>query len=439
MRTTRRLSIPRGPGVVIALISVVALVITLWAGSAIAAPGHQTGGATSRAQNVDYLSTSDAQSLNVGIDVLVPASVPAPFGGQPQVQASSGYYSLYWMIPGTPATYLQISGTAGASLPAGSPADLNNELSINASVRGADAIHDVTSIYDDVWWIEGGVLYEVSSLNMTGADSLGLADSLVSLQVPAGGDTGGGSSSADTPASGDQTGTGGDSSGNAGSGNSGNGQASVSVAGTVPSGYQATVVIGGASNATLSASGGTFVDTGSSSYAGLSSQSVEWQSPNTAKDETVTFTLSDPNSGATLASAQIVVSGTGQATNNSQTNGQDQSQSQTPPASDQPAAVPSVPAMNAPAAATTQPPAASQDATTGDNGNAPALATNAPTSDNSAPLTPTPSATTSASLRESGVNALSDGTEGPPPPVYAGDGTGGSYTVTVPVRQHVDQ
>lgn len=429
MRTTRRVSVRRGPAVIIALISAVALVITLWASSAIAAPGHQTGANASRAQNVGYLTTGDAQSLDVGIDVLVPASVPAPFGGEPQIQASSGYYSLYWMIPGTPATYLQISGTAGASLPAGSPADLNNQLSINASVRGADAIHDVTSIYDDVWWIEGGVLYEVSSLNMTGADSLGLADSLISLQVP----SGGGSSSADTPASGDQSGTGGN--GNAGSGNGDTSQASVSVAGTVPSGYQATVVVGGAANATLSASDGTFVDTGSNSYAGLSSQSVEWQSPNTAKDETVTFTLSDPNSGATLATAQIVVSGTGQSGSNGQPQGQDQSQNQTPPATE--AAAPA--STTAPTAPPTQPQAADQNAATNQGGTTPAPAANTSANGETASNTPTPASTASSSLRESGANALSDGTEGPPPPVYAGDGTGGSYTVTVPVRQHTDQ
>src|SRR6476469_2219566 len=67
MRTTRCLSNRRGRGVVIALMIAVVLVITLWAGSGIAAPGHQPDLTTSRGQNVDYLSASDARSLGVGI------------------------------------------------------------------------------------------------------------------------------------------------------------------------------------------------------------------------------------------------------------------------------------------------------------------------------------------------------------------------------------
>lgn len=422
MRTTQRLPLRRGLGAVIALASAAALVILLWANSATAAPGHQPGAVGSRAQNVDYLSASDAQTLDAGINVLVPASVPAPFGGAPQIQASSGYYSLYWMIPGTPATFLQVSGTAGGALPAGSPADLNNELSVNASVRGADAIHDVTSIYDTVWWIEGGVLYEVSSLNMTGTDTMGLADSLISLQVPDGGSGDGGTSGADTPPSADQGGTGGDTAGGAANGG---GQASVSVAGTVPSGYQATVVIGGVNNATLTASDGVFTDTGSATYGGLGSQSVEWQSPNTAQDESVTFTLSDPNSGATLATSQIVVTGTGQAAA-SGTQSQAASQS----------------ATQAPTSAPAQAQPADQSASTGTgqggNGAAPATDTT-PSSAQPAATQAAPAPTSVSTLRESGMNALSDGTEGPPAPVYAGDGTGGSYTVTLPVRQRADQ
>lgn len=409
--------------------SVLLLLITLWAGSVTAAPGRPQRFTASRAQNVDYLSGGAAQSLDVGIDVLVPASVPAPFGGAPQIEASSGYYSLYWMVPGTPATFLQVSGTAGGSLPAGSPADLNNELSINASVRGADAIHDVTSIYDNVWWIEGGVLYEVSSLNMTGADTMGLADSLISLQAPSG-DSGGGTAGDQTPAGGDQSGTGG--------GN--NGQASVSVASAVPSDNQATVVVGGVSNATLTATDGIFVDTGSTSYPGIGSQSVEWTSPTTAQDETVTFTLTDPATGATLATGQIVVSGSGQASNTGDSGSPKQTQTATeappPPATTAPTAASTAPATAVPTEA--QATVTVQSANTGQGGNAAPPLTGGSSTTNAAPAQ-TPAPTAPASLRESGANVLSDGTEGPPPPVYAGDGTGGSYTVTLPVRRRADQ
>ncbi len=416
----QRASLRRALGGSIALISVLALAAAWWSGVTIAAPGQSTTSAFARAQNVDYLTADDAQALNVGINVLVPSYVPAPFGGEPQIDASSGYYSLYWMIPGSPPTFLQVTGTAGGALPAGSPADLNNQLSVNASVRGADAIHDVTAIYDNVWWIEGGVLYEVSSLNMTGTDTMGLADSLVSLDIPSG-DTGDGATSEQTPPPETSSDNGGDTSGN--SGNDAR-QASVSVAGNVPSGYQATVVVGGASNATLAASDGTFVDTGSATYEGVGSQSIQWQSPDTAQDETVTFTLMDPDSGATLATGQIVVTGTGQpAESNS-------SQDQAPPTT-----VATEPPTVAPTEASSQVADTATDAAS--TNVAPAEETVAPTEVPA--TTPTPTTTAPpASLRESGSRLLSDGTGGPPPPVYAGDGTGGSYVVTLPVRERED-
>lgn len=406
----QRPSIRRAIGVSIALISVLAFAVAWWGGVTFAAPGQPAASSSTRAQNVDYLTASDGQALDVGINVLVPSFVPAPFGGEPQIEASSGYYSLYWMIPGSPPTFLQVSGTAGGSLPAGSPADLNNQLSVNASVRGADAIHDVTSIYDNVWWIEGGVLYEVSSLNMTGTDTMGLANSLVSLEIPTGdtGDTGEATTGEQTPPPDNQSDNGTAKGGNDTS------RASVSVADSVPSGYQATVVVGGVSNATLVASDGTFTDTGSATYDGIGSQSVEWQSPATAQDETVTFSLVDPNSGATLATGQIVVTGTGQAADTDQ--GQDRSAPPTTAATQPPTAPPTQ--------AEAQPADQSGDTTLPEETVAPTEA--------SAP-TPTPTTAPLNALRESGSQRLSDGTGGPPPPVYAGDGTGGSYVVTLPV------
>ena len=86
--------------------------------------------------------------MDLGFPVLVPGWVPAPFGGAPAVDAGVGYYSLYWMHGGGEPTFLQVTGEVGGGLPAGSPYDLNIELSINASVNGAGAIHDVTPIYD---------------------------------------------------------------------------------------------------------------------------------------------------------------------------------------------------------------------------------------------------------------------------------------------------
>ncbi|CAN5835305.1 hypothetical protein BH20CHL2_BH20CHL2_07350 [soil metagenome] len=137
-----------------------------------------------RAQNVDWMTADQAATLDLSFNVMVPNGIPAPFAGSPSMSASSGYYSLYWVNYGGAPTFLQITGEVGGSLPAGSPADLNQQLSINASVQGYEAIHDVTSIYDNVWWIAGGVLYTVSSNNMESTDSLSLADSLIALQPP---------------------------------------------------------------------------------------------------------------------------------------------------------------------------------------------------------------------------------------------------------------
>jgi hypothetical protein len=136
------------------------------------------------AQNVDYIGAGSGAALDLGFTVLVPSWVPAPFGGEPSIDAGGGSYSLYWMNGGGDPTFLQVTGVVGGALPAGSPYDLNNQLSINASVNGLGAIHDVTPIYDAVWWIQGGVLYSVQSRNMTGSDSLSLANSLIAFVPP---------------------------------------------------------------------------------------------------------------------------------------------------------------------------------------------------------------------------------------------------------------
>lgn len=147
------------------------------------APVAPAAGVQATAQNVDYISADAAYALDLSFLVLVPSWVPAPFGGPPSIDAGGGYYSLYWMNVGGEPTFLQVSGTVGGSLPAGSPYDLNNELFINATVQGYSAIQDVTPAYDAVWWVAGGVLYKVESRNSS-ADSLTLANSLIQFSAP---------------------------------------------------------------------------------------------------------------------------------------------------------------------------------------------------------------------------------------------------------------
>lgn len=163
-----------------------AIAMTVSIGSGvIAAPDQPAGLSVPRAQNVDYIGVDASQWLDLGFTVLVPSWVPSPFGGSPSIDAGGGYYSLYWMNAGGDPTFLQVTGTVGGGLPAGSPYDLNNQLFINSSVMGYEAIHDVTPAYDAVWWIAGGVLYKVESRNSS-VDSVSLANSLIAF-VPAAG------------------------------------------------------------------------------------------------------------------------------------------------------------------------------------------------------------------------------------------------------------
>jgi hypothetical protein len=173
------------PGISVVLLVLALAILPVVGTSAGAAPSAGDRTARLAMQNVDWMTADQAARLNLSFPVMVPTWIPGPFGGAPSIQAGGGYYSLYWMNAGGAPTFLQISGQVGAAMPVGSPADLNVRLSVNASVQGYEAIHDVTSIYDNVWWVAGGVLYTVSSNNMTGTDSLSLANSLVPLQVPA--------------------------------------------------------------------------------------------------------------------------------------------------------------------------------------------------------------------------------------------------------------
>ena len=111
-------------------------------------------------------------------------AVPEPFGGEPEVQASDGYYSLYWLIPGAPPTYLRITGTAGGEIPAYSYYDRNVQLEQNDSVMGYPAWHDDTPIYDLVYWQVGNVVYTVESHNLVSDTTMGIANSLMSLVIP---------------------------------------------------------------------------------------------------------------------------------------------------------------------------------------------------------------------------------------------------------------
>nr|MBA3336955.1 hypothetical protein [Chloroflexia bacterium] len=197
------------------------------------------------------------------------------------------WYSLYWIIPGTPPTFLQITGTVDGDIPDGSPYDLNNELIVNASVRGFDAVRDVTPIYATVWWQAGDVVYMVSSLNLTGDDTLSLANSLVAL-VPPGPPDGG-----DLPAIGESPAV----------------SPALEVPETVFAGEEISVGVAGITTATLTADDGIFVDVASATYPKIGAYAVAWRSPSSTEDRWVSFYLIDPGSGEWLTTAATLVLG----------------------------------------------------------------------------------------------------------------------------------
>jgi len=345
------------------------------------------------AQNVDWLSSDAAASLNLGFTVLVPSWVPAPFGGAPSISTAGGYYSLYWMNAGGDPTFLQITGQVGGALPAGSPYDLNNQLFVNASVNGYDAIHDVTPIYDQVWWIQDGVLYNVNSKNMAGTDSLSLANSLTVLDT--------GNSGGDTPT----TEPGGD-----------NSAAWLSAPGSASSGDAVTVSVGDASSVNLTVDGGSFAETGDVGVYGVTGGSFTWNAPWVDAQTTFTFYLSDANTGETLSTSAITVSPQApQPTSVPVT--------EVPPTQVPVTEVPptDVPVTQAPAPVETQAAETVVPASDGSGGSAP-VATVDTTGGDGTGVRPTVTPT----------SVSSDGTDGPARPVIGGDGTGGYTSVEVP-------
>jgi hypothetical protein len=295
-------------------------VVTIWSPRlAIAAPGGVDISPRLAAQNVDWMSSEQASQLDLGFTVLVPSWIPGPFGGSPSVQASGGYYSLYWMNGGGSPTFLLITGEVGGGLPAGSPADLNNQLSVNASVQGYDAIHDVTSIYDNVWWVAGGVLYTVSANNMTGTDSLSLANSLIALEPPVAAEpteeateeptqvateeptevaTETPTETATEPATETPT---------VAPDSSADPTGSISNSGTVESGGSTTLSVNPSEVGTLRTTDGYFLDSGQTFIADLTGGDVAWQAPEVDVATEVQFTLLDAQTGDVTASSSITV------------------------------------------------------------------------------------------------------------------------------------
>ena len=292
---------------------------------------HDSAGATGSAGNdVDtvrpqstpaWMSPETAARLDLGFSVLAPGAVPAPFGGEPSVYAAGGYYSLYWVIYGGPPMFLEVTGEIGGDIPDGSAYDLNVPLVVNASVQGYPAYHDVTPIYDTVWWQAGDIVYKVSAQGLTGTDSLSLANFLTVVTPPAaGGDGAGGAVPGETdsetgaPADGGQGSEPGSEAPSDGLGPDLDAPPTplLVLPEVVVSGEIVTIAVQGVSGATLEADAGVFPDTGSRIYAGLGGFSITWEAPSVERDIILRFVLVDAFTGEwlTTSSTQVLASGT---------------------------------------------------------------------------------------------------------------------------------
>lgn len=278
------------------MIAILAFSLPLLSQPAVAMPAPGSQETITGNQLPDWLSSEAAARLAIGIDVLVPSYVPAPLGGEPEIQASDGYYSLYWLIPGAPPTYLRVTGTAGGEIPAFSYYDRNVQLVQNDTVMGYPAWHDVTPIYDLVYWQVGNVVYTVESHNMVGDTTIGVANALMSLVIPDSGGEGGeqapveGVNPTQTPTDG----------------------IFVSVIGapeTVASGAITSIGIEGQGDVYLVASVGYFVASGESGIVVSAGSAVDWQAPVTDDDLPVTFGAYRLADDAQLATSTSVVLG----------------------------------------------------------------------------------------------------------------------------------
>lgn len=278
-------------------LALVVLLAAVWSLPLVeAAPEQQNAVPVAGFQLPDWLSPETASRLAVGIDVLVPSYVPAPFGGEPEVQASDGFYSLYWLIPGAPPTYLRITGTAGGEIPAYSYYDRNVQLEQNDSVMGYPAWHDDTPIYDLVYWQIGNVVYTVESHNLTGDTTMGLANSLMSLVLPESGtgDTGGSTTDTASPTE------------IAGDGIT---ISRIVVPDTVTSGALTGIRLEGSGDVYLVASDGYFPSVGDIGVVVSGGSSVDWQAPQTDSDLQVTFGAYRLSNDEQLATASTLVHG----------------------------------------------------------------------------------------------------------------------------------
>ncbi len=267
------------------LLTLIALVLTISIVTPMAATSAPSPGSSQQTQSFqtpEWMSLETSARLGIGINVLAPPYVPAPFGGEPQVQAYEGFYSLYWMVPGAPPTFLRITGEYGGFIPDFSYFDRNIQLSQNAEVQGYPAFHDVSPIYDVVYWRVGDVVYTVESHNLVSDSTMGIANMLQLVDPPA-------------PPAQQETGA--------------NRSFTLGVPTTVWSGETVGVGVFGDGEVLLTAQDGYFPATGSNTVVVQGGTTINWVAPSYEADATLYFYVYDLDSGSELASGSVYLEG----------------------------------------------------------------------------------------------------------------------------------
>lgn len=273
----------RGSSALVAVLVVMAVLLQVHGYTPVgpSAPGIRSASAQSYP---GWMTPEQAALFTNEWPALVPSYVPEPFASVvPSISIDGGYYRLYWFVGGGAPTFLDVRGYLNGYIPAGSAYDLNVELKINSAVRGNEAYHDPTPIYDAVYWREGGPSYWANSQGLS-TDIVSYANSFTNVAAPVLEPTATVSAPAPAPA-----------------------PAVLYSPDSVSSGGAGTVTaIGGGAEATLVADGGFFPDTGTASYPGAGDAAVSWMAPEVMVDTIVTFSLLDANDAVLMTTPTLV-------------------------------------------------------------------------------------------------------------------------------------
>ena len=299
-------SVPRFRATVIAFAVTILVATTLIGAHVDAAPTGRPTAVAVALQNPGWTTNTFLANLaDAGIPIYAPTYIPDPFSALPSIDAGPVYYSLYWVVPGAPPTYLRITGERDGVIPGYSYYDRNKPLEQNTTVLGYPAWHDETPIYDLLYVDIDGVVYTIESRNLGSDSSISIAASLALLNIP----VPAGSTATPTRIPNDGTDilvptatpdplTVYDS------GNSGG---NIVAPASVGSGKVITINVSGITSADLVSDGGVWLDSGGEVFAFVGPGAYEWRAPAAETSTTTEVSIVEPATGDVISSVRITV------------------------------------------------------------------------------------------------------------------------------------